>query len=131
MDRNQIVFDFQPYPLHELPIAESKFCSIISNLLDNAIEGIARIDDQKSQHTISLKLARSWDIFFISCENDMNPASIHRHGRNFLSSKQNASRHGFGTKNIYSIVDEAKGYCKLVQTSPFFVLKLLCLMQRR
>lgn len=124
MDRNQIVFDFQPYPLHELPITESKFCSIISNLLDNAIEGISRIDDQKSQHTISLKLARSWDIFFISCENDMNPASIHRHGRNFLSSKQNAAHHGFGTRNICSIVDEAKGYCKFVQDQSIFRVEI-------
>lgn len=100
-------------------------CSpIISNLLDNAIEGIARIDDQKSRHTISLKLARSWDIFFISCENDMNPASIHRHGRNFPSSKQNASRHGFGTKNICSIVDEANGYCKFVQNQSIFRVEI-------
>lgn len=124
MDRNQIRFEFQPYPLHELPIAESKFCSIISNLLDNSIEGTIRIGDHKASHTITLKLARSWDIFFITCENDMNPSSIRINGSNFLSSKQNSSRHGFGTKNIRSIVNEAEGQCKFIQNESTFRVEI-------
>lgn len=122
MDRHNIRFKCQPYPLIELPIAESKFCAILSNILDNAIEAIVRIDDRSNDHTIELKFARSWDIFFITCENDMNPRSIHTNGSRFLSSKKEADRHGYGTKNVRRIVNEANGQCKfIVKDSSFRV----------
>lgn len=122
MDRHNIRFQCQPYPLMELPITESKFCAILSNILDNAIEAIVRIDDRSNDHTIELKFARSWDIFFITCENDMNPRSIHTNGSHFLSSKKEAARHGYGTKNVRRIVNEANGQCKfIVKDSSFRV----------
>ncbi len=124
MDRNKVHFEFQPYPLHELPIAESKFCAIISNILDNAIEGTLRINDKTRTHTITLKFARSWDIFFIICENDMNPSSIRMNGNHFLSSKPNSSRHGFGTQNIKSIVNEANGQCKFIPNTSTFRVEI-------
>lgn len=114
MEKHSIQFSYQPYPLRELPIDESSFCVILSNLLDNAIEGVNRIEDSNCPRGIELKFARSWNVFFIVCENDMAALSIHRNGIRFLSSKKDELGHGFGVENIRRIVDEVNGQCKFV-----------------
>ncbi|MEG0759458.1 MAG: GHKL domain-containing protein [Raoultibacter sp.] len=124
MDRYNICFKYQSYPLTELPIAESKFCAILSNILDNAIEAIVRMDDRSNEHTIELRLARSWNFFFFTCENDMNPRSIHMSGSHFLSSKKESTRHGYGTKNVKSIVNEANGQCKFIVKDSTFRIEI-------
>lgn len=124
MDKNQIQFIFQPYPLHSLPIAESKFCALLANLLDNAIEAVLRIDAVNQGRTITFKLARSWDIFFITCENPMSPSSIRMNGARFISSKPDHAHHGFGTRNINSIVNEANGQCRFAVKDTSFRVEI-------
>lgn len=109
MDRNQISFSFQPYPLHSLPLSESDFCAIIANLLDNAIEAVIAASDTCKERRIALTLARSWDMFFISCENSADPSKIKQSGNLLLSTKKDSSRHGYGTRNIRSIVNRVEG----------------------
>lgn len=109
MDQNHITFAFQPYPLHELPISESNFCAILSNLLDNAIEATLSQEDQNAMRSVSLCLARSWDIFFISCENTADTTKIRMKGKQLISTKKDSSHHGYGTRNIQTIVDQAQG----------------------
>lgn len=120
MDRNNIKFTFQPYPLQSLPICENDFCLILSNLLDNAIEAIQRIEVHKDECKVSLSFARSWDMFFIVCENDMRPSSIRREGSSFISSKPDSNKHGYGTKSIKSIVDAANGQCSFIVKEAVF-----------
>jgi len=43
MKQNGILFHYAAYPLAKTPIPESSFCSILGNLLDNAIEGVLRL----------------------------------------------------------------------------------------
>lgn len=109
MDRNQIDFVFQPYPLHSLPVSESDFCAILANLLDNAIEAAASLADEVGERKIVLSLARSWDIFFITCENSADPAKIKQLGDRLISTKKDFSHHGYGTRNIRSIVNRVEG----------------------
>lgn len=109
MDRNHISFVFQPYPLHSLPVSESDFCAILANLLDNAIEAAASSDVNGSERKVFLSLARSWDIFFITCENSADSAKVKQSGDQLISTKKDFSHHGYGTRNIRSIVNRAEG----------------------
>lgn len=131
MDKCTIRFEYQPYPLNELPIDESIFCVVLSNLLDNAIEGINRMNDSEHEHVIQLKFARSWDVFFITCNNDMTPDSIHRVGTRFLSSKKEGVGHGFGVENIKKIVNEANGQCKFITQEQIFHVEIILPFEKK
>lgn len=43
MKKQGIIFHYSPYPLKHMPIKEAAFCTILGNLLDNAIEGVLRL----------------------------------------------------------------------------------------
>lgn len=125
MDKNHIDFIFQPYPLQDLPLCESVFCVLLANLIDNAIEANLRLNSENNERRISLKLARSWDMFFITCENTMLPSSIHRDGVRFISSKIDKTLHGFGTAHIKSIVNEASGQCNFIIKESVFRVEII------
>jgi len=105
--RRNIVFDFTGYPLSELPMPEDDFCSLLGNLLDNAAEGVDRLDN-KSGAYIKLSFARTWDMFYVTCKNSYNPNTIKKIDGRLLSSKE-GSGHGLGTRSIGSTVKRAGG----------------------
>lgn len=126
-----IRFVYSPYPLASLPISTLDFCSIVGNLLDNAIEGIARIPDMDKgtePPVIHLSFSRSWDMFYIYCENPCDPASVVKHKERFVSSKakNEPGLHGLGLHSIDSIAYKAQGRTEyLVQNEMFYAKVVL------
>lgn len=131
MDKCGIRFEYQPYPLQELPIDESAFCVILTNLLDNAIEAVERMDDAGGEKVIRLKLARSWDVLFLSCKNPMKPGSVRKVDSRFLSSKKEKTGHGFGIGNVMKTVDEANGQCSFTAQADTFVVEIALPFQKK
>lgn len=111
MREKGIAFQYSPYPLAELPLPTADFCSIVGNLLDNAIEGIQRIPDRPRNPTIHLTFSRSWNMFYIYCENPCDPASIIASKGHFVSSKKKdePELHGIGLHSIEAIAQRAEG----------------------
>lgn len=128
MDQVGITFRYRPYPLQKLPIPEAEFCALLSNILDNAIEAISRMT-QESRETeppyVFLSFSRSWDMFYIHCENPMNPNTIRLRDGQFISSKDNASIHGFGTQYIKQVVENAGGRCQFITEGDCFQVKIV------
>lgn len=126
-----IRFVYSPYPLASLPISTLDFCSIVGNLLDNAIEGIARIPDMDKgaqPPVIHLSFSRSWDMFYIYCENPCEPATVVKHKERFVSSKakNEPGLHGLGLHSIDSIAYKAQGRTEyLVQNRVFYAKVVL------
>ena len=104
-----ITFELTEYPLTQLPIPEQDFCMLISNLLDNAIEGVMRLPASSSSRHIHLSFSRVWNIFFISCSNDADISQIKRIGNKFISTKTSPELHGFGIDSMKKIVGKAGG----------------------
>ncbi len=127
MEQVGIHFIYQLYPLQKLPILENDFCVILANILDNAIEACSQVKPSSRERAVTLKLARSWDVFFITCKNPMVPNKIRKSGSNFLSTKvgEGISGHGFGISNIRKIVDAAKGQCSFTPSSDEFVVEIV------
>jgi len=113
MEQHQISFTFQPYPLQILPLDDASFCILLSNLLDNAIEAVLRIEDPNQAKEIHLSFARSWQMFYLTCTNTMNPNTIQKMGDRFISSKENKSIHGFGLESIRQTVLTNQGTCNV------------------
>lgn len=128
MDQNGIIFRYRPYPLQKLPISEADFCALLSNILDNAIEAINRMtqENRKAEPPyIFLGFSRSWDMFYIHCENPMNPSTIRLRDGQFISSKDNACIHGFGTQYIKQVVENAGGRCQFITEGDCFQVKIV------
>lgn len=111
MHEKGIEFKLTPYPLASLPIATADFCAILGNLLDNAIEGVQRMPDRPRNPTIHLTFSRSWNMFYIYCENPCDPASIIASKGRFISSKKKdePGLHGIGLHSIEAIAQRAEG----------------------
>ena len=112
--------------LKELNMDIYEFAKILGILLDNAIEACSQVKPSSRERAVTLKLARSWDVFFITCKNPMVPNKIRKSGSNFLSTKvgDGISGHGFGISNIRKIVDAAKGQCSFTPSSDEFVVEI-------
>lgn len=120
--QNHIELFLEQYPLSDLPINDVDFCTIVGNLLDNAIEGIRRISDPSQPRQIHLKFCRMWDTFIIRCENSMAKETIRRHSTKFITSKQHdAAVHGFGIRSIEMIAKSADGFCTFETPGDTFI----------
>ena len=106
-----IQFIYSPYPLADLPVPTLDLCCIVGNLLDNAIEGVLRIPGLKpEQAAIHLAFSRSWDMFYIYCENPCDPSTISKHKDEFVSSKASGHMQGLHGIGIHSIQDIAQRF---------------------
>jgi len=125
MKQAGIRFDYSPCSLSELPIDEQSFCILLSNLLDNAIEGVMRLPASAPSRAIRLELAKSRSTFFITCKNDMDPETIKLGKSGFISSKPHSEIHGFGTRSIQQIVSKADGWCKFIPSGRHFIVQIM------
>lgn len=128
MKRNHIHFQYTPYPLNELPICEPDFCTIIGNLLDNAIEGCLRIDAPHKPLSIHLTFSRSWDMFYIFCVNPCNSKTIRNDNGKWISSKEDEGQsglHAIGIRSIERIARESEGRCSFEVKEGVFSAKVV------
>lgn len=129
MQRSGIDFIFYPTPLDKLPLSERQFIILLSNILDNAIEGVMRLPSESSSREIKLILSRNWDIFSVICENDMNPDTIMIKDGNFVSSKEEPFMHGFGTRNVRKMVENAGGMIDYSTANRKFIVNIMLPME--
>ena len=107
MKSHGINLKIQSYFLDQLPIEESDFCVLLGNILDNASEGALRIPHHENI-CIELKLARSWEMLFITCTNPCDPNQLYIQNGMYVSSKRSLN-HGIGLQSIKAIVEKASG----------------------
>lgn len=137
MSSKGVKFVYSPHPLASLPISTLDFCSIIGNLLDNAIEGTMRIPDidkNPEKAVIHLSFSRSWDMFYIYCENPCDPSTVVKQRDRFISSKQKnePGLHGVGLHSIDSIASRVEGRTEyLVQDQMFYAKVVLPYLNER
>ena len=121
-----ISFNFEPYPLTRLPIDAVDFCTLLSNILDNALEGALRVDPNKRKDAfVSLRLLWSWDMFYMECANSCNPQTIRKRGNDFISSKQEGNLHGLGTQSIRQTVSAHDGTYSFAVEGDIFTVSIV------
>ncbi len=91
-----------------LPFSDSALCSIISNLVDNAIEACIRYDMRGPG--VSVQIYPRHDYLYIGVENTL-PADIDKERLTALgTSKPDAANHGYGTQIVKRLVAQYNGY---------------------
>ena len=127
MSKAGISFDCSLYPFDRLPMSSTKFCTMLGNLLDNAIEGVQRLPDTENR-IIHLKFHRPGEMLLILLKNPCNPDTIHLAKGQWLSSKfvrTDGSTHPIGIRTIERIVREAEGRCEFMIENRHFIVKIL------
>ncbi len=105
----------------DLPLSEIDFCTILGNLLSNAVEACMR---QKSgQPSITVNIRQSGDSMIALSISNSYSHEIHRRNGLFLSSK--GGRPGIGTASIRSLVERYHGVLNYKYGNGLFVASLL------
>lgn len=91
----------------DLLISSLDLCSLLGNLLDNALEAASQV---KTQHlrSIKLKLSRRNNFLLVFVENGYAVPPIMKDGL-FLSSKKDNGLHAIGTQSIQYIAEKYSG----------------------
>ena len=122
-DRMPLILEYQE--IAEWMFDDSETCSLLGNLLDNAIEACMRMDDNADKW-ISVKIENQKQLLFIKIENSVNEAPVMEKGRP-VSVKRDKMRHGYGLKNVERILNKYDGTIVYLSRDKAFQIKLLFL----
>lgn len=122
-EQEGITFTIQAVPIAEWKFDDSETCSLLGNLLDNAIEACMRMDDNANKW-VSVKIEKQKQLLFIKIENSVNEAPVMEKGRP-VSVKADKMRHGYGLKNVERILNKYDGMITYSSRDKAFQIKLL------
>jgi len=98
-------------------------CSIFGNALDNAIEHVMMIPEEKRLIHISVSSKKGF--VFIKIENYCEEKLTFSNGKFIATSKQDKENHGFGMKSICAAAEKYGGTVDFGQENNWFILKIL------
>ncbi|MDD2980333.1 MAG: GHKL domain-containing protein [Hespellia sp.] len=89
-----------------IPLSDVQFCTILGNLLENAVDGCKR--QGENERFIQISVKQTADTFFIKIENSYD-GKYNRQGEHFLSRKAGTIRFGIGLESVHDLVCQAGG----------------------
>lgn len=119
------------YDIHFLTIADGTLLdfmkmnhiySLLSNLLDNAIESCEKCKLDK--RIIRLNISKQRNSVVLLLENSLNETPLFKNGLP-ETTKQDKLNHGFGLKSIKNIVDKYDGYLDISYNNELFIIKIV------
>ncbi|MCC8099976.1 MAG: ATP-binding protein [Clostridiales bacterium] len=91
----------------ELPFDKLRMCSLLTNLIDNAIEACEKLENTDAKVEIAICQRRSW--LYISVENPVQDAAGTTDSPSLHTTKQDKALHGYGSKIVDDIVRKYNG----------------------
>ena len=98
-------------------IDEVDLCSLLGNLLDNAIEACAKCFDR--QRVIEIKIRMHEDKYLLEVENTAAENAL-ENNKQLATTKDDVSMHGYGIKSIKSIAEKYNGMVSFSQDGDRF-----------
>lgn len=114
---------FADINIDKVTIKDADLCSVLSNLIDNAIEAVCKIDKDK---TIKLNINQKGNMLFIAVE---NPSSSNPLENNFNSQKK--GNHGWGMKIITDIVNKYNGNITTNYDDEIFKIRIMLIQEKK
>lgn len=109
----------------QLSFEEGDLCSLLSNLMDNAIEGCAASGTQGKARVIAVSIRPQNGYFFVRVTNPAPAGMRTGAGINLHTTKQNLELHGNGIKIIRRIADKYHGAAKFNVENGQFVADVM------
>lgn len=105
-----IKYTVQTYIPSKNRFDETDICSILSNLLNNALEA-QTFFDAKAEKKITVELSKNNNIWIINIQNSCNPNLFVRTGQVPKTTKNDRLMHGIGLQNVISCAEKYSGHC--------------------
>ena len=106
----------------ELSISEIDLCTIIGNLLDNAMEACLR-QPEEEERFIRVFIGILKEQLYISVHNSLG-GEVHRSKNSYLSTK-GSKNHGYGLMRVDRIVDKYDGYINRQHEAGVFATEVM------
>lgn len=119
-EKHQIDIDIRFDDMRGLAVNDADLCTLISNLLDNAIEANLKIAETEKRW-IRFYGERKGTLWVLNSSNPTNEPAIMEKGR-LLTSKQDKAVHGFGMNSIRHVLDKYCGDMNIVIQDGEFIL---------
>ena len=132
---------FADVNIDKITVKDADLCSILSNLIDNAIEAVDKIENDKYPFTVSIdkNLKLSFPMGFLNGENIYlqlkeifnraeNTSVYNPLENNFNSQKK--GNHGWGTKIISDIVNKYNGNMTMNYDDKIFKIKIMLIQEK-
>lgn len=103
-------------------IQNIELCILIGNVLDNAIEACRKNEKNKRTITLRIRTRKNW--LMIDCENYVDVSHLIIEKGNYITNKFDKSIHGYGLKNIKTVVDKYNGNMHVEVDSDKFIINL-------
>lgn len=127
-DSMGVKVEYQIVAPTEIPFKETEFCSLLSNLLENALEA-----SQQAGVADPVVIVRIWpqhDYLFIHVENPVNDSISPQRRLSLRTTKEDQKTHGYGTKIVRDLVKKYQGSVKFdMKGNRFTADVMLCLVQ--
>ena len=106
--------------VNERGISDYELCGIFGNILDNAMEAVAGLE----QPVIRLFIGKQMDMLYISCENPYQ-GERRKRGEKYLTTKEDMAFHGLGINRIKEIVKAYDGEVSISDNQGNFQIEIL------
>lgn len=120
-DEKKILFTIK-VDIVEIPIEEYDFFSVLSNLLDNAVD--ASMQNNEGEGYILLKILSLNNVFKLKIENTYL-VEPNKNGKRFISNKEDKELHGWGIENVKEIVNKYNGSIEIRYGNGIFLVDLI------
>ena len=108
-----------------IEISDNDFCSLLGNMLDNAVEACLKIPDNRF---ISLSISSRYNTLYISMSNPY--VGVIRHDRTgYVSTKADKMQHGYGMKSIAAVVKKYHGTLQIQKDNGTFCMQAILFSQ--
>lgn len=109
-----------------LPFADSDLCSVLGNLMDNAIEECTRQKNEGSlPGAVRLEIYPHKSYLFIMCSNDTDRENLERYKRGLRTTKEDNGLHGYGTHIVAKVAEKYNGWVEYSLENGSFVAKVI------
>lgn len=108
-----------------LEVDDADLNSLLSNMLENAIESCMRMEDRAGSY-INLEIRKKQRFLFIECENSVDPGEALESGG--ATAKDDPKEHGFGLKVMGAVAEKYASIMQIEREPGRFVVRTsLCL----
>ena len=114
-----------------LNIEVADVVTILGNLLDNAFDAVAKVEDKMIKLTVEVNKG----VLFIKLENTYDGVVNHADGKNgaenMFVSRKDGDNHGYGLKNIQKSIDKYDGQMDISHEGNVFSVSILMYVENK
>ncbi len=109
----------------KLSFPDDDLCSLISNMMDNAIEESVRMKEAGKEYGIRVEIYPRESYLFLRCLNRTDLDRIKKGEKGLRTTKKDITQHGYGTQIIERIAEKYNGCAEFGLEDGQFVVKVI------